>query len=79
MTVYLDLADFLLIAERVLGVDAKTLGRGTGIGLADSALNAPAASFGGVPSEGSCSPASRRAIAGWLMRSWCARALWERQ
>ncbi|MHB1773407.1 MAG: type II toxin-antitoxin system death-on-curing family toxin [Acidimicrobiales bacterium] len=48
MTSYLDLADFLLIAERVLGVDAKTLGKGAGIGLADSALNAPAASFGGV-------------------------------
>jgi death-on-curing protein len=48
VTSYLDLVDFLLIAERVLGVDAKILCKGAGVGLADSALNAPAASFGGV-------------------------------
>lgn len=48
MTSYLDLVDFLLIAERVLGVDAKVLSKGVGVGLADSALNAPAACFGGV-------------------------------
>ncbi len=47
MTEYVDLADYLIIAERVLQVDAKVLARGVGIGLADSALAAPGASFGG--------------------------------
>jgi death-on-curing protein len=44
---YLDLADFLLIAEAVLGTDAETLAHATRIELAESALAAPAASFGG--------------------------------
>lgn len=48
MTEYVDLADYLLIAEHVLRIDAKALARGVGIGLADSALAAPRASFGGV-------------------------------
>ena len=48
MTFYLDLADYLIIAESVLGIDAKVLSKGVGIGLAESALNAPNASFGGV-------------------------------
>ncbi len=48
MTQYLDLADYLLIAEAVLGVPAEEIARWPGIGLADSALHAPAAGFGGV-------------------------------
>lgn len=48
MTEYLDLADYLLIAEAVLGVPAEQIARWPGVGLADSALHAPAASFGGV-------------------------------
>jgi death-on-curing protein len=38
---YLDLADYLLIAEAVLGVDAEAIARWPGIGLAESALHAP--------------------------------------
>jgi death on curing protein len=45
---YLDLADYLLIAEAVLGVPAEDIARWPGIGLADSALHAPAAGFGGA-------------------------------
>jgi len=45
---YLDLADYLLIAEAVLGVPAEEIARWPGIGLAHSALYAPAAGFGGV-------------------------------
>ncbi len=48
MAEYLDLADYLLIAEAVLGVPAETIARWPGIGLADSALHAPAAAFEGV-------------------------------
>lgn len=48
MTEYLDLADYLLIAEAVLGVPAEAIAQWPGIGLADSALHAPAAGFGGV-------------------------------
>jgi death-on-curing protein len=45
---YLDLADFLLIAEAVLGVDAGQLLRRTRLDLAQSALAAPSASFEAV-------------------------------
>jgi death on curing protein len=45
---YLDLADFLLIAEAVLDVPAEDLANAARIDLADSALHAPAAEFGGV-------------------------------
>ena len=48
MTEYLDLADFLLIAEAVTGVPAETLARVARLELAESALAAPQASFGGV-------------------------------
>lgn len=48
MAEYLDLADYLLIAEAVLGVPAESIARWPGIGLAESALHAPAAAFGGV-------------------------------
>lgn len=48
MAEYLDVADFLLIAEAVLGVPAERIADWPGVGRADSALQAPAASFGGV-------------------------------
>jgi death-on-curing protein len=48
LTEYLDLADYLLIAETVLGVPAERIAGWPGVGRAESALNAPAASFGGV-------------------------------
>ena len=48
MAEYLDLADYLLIAEAVLGVPAEAIARWPGIGLAESALHAPAAGFAGV-------------------------------
>ena len=48
MAEYLDLADYLLIAEAVLGVAAEEIARWPGIGLAESALHAPAAVFEGV-------------------------------
>lgn len=44
---YPDLADYLAIAAEVTGLDVKTLSNSTKLGLADSALHAPAASFGG--------------------------------
>ncbi len=45
---YLDLADYLLIAEAILEIPAPQLARLKRLGLADSALNAPAAGFGEV-------------------------------
>ena len=48
MAEYLDLADYLLIAEAVLGVPAETIAGWPRIGLAESALHAPAAAFAGV-------------------------------
>lgn len=45
---YLGLADFLLIAEAVLEVPAEVLAHSADLTLADSALNAPVASYGGV-------------------------------
>lgn len=48
MTEYLELADYLLIAEAVLGMPAEEIAHWPGIGLAESALHAPAARFGGV-------------------------------
>lgn len=45
---YLEIADFLLIAETVLGVPSETLARSNRIiALAESALAAPAAAFEG--------------------------------
>ncbi len=46
-TRYLDLVDFLLIAEAALGVEVAVLQRMTSLHLAESALAAPAAEFGG--------------------------------
>jgi death-on-curing protein len=48
VTQFLDLTDFLLIAEAVTGVRAELLARTSRIDLAESALAAPQASFGGV-------------------------------
>ncbi len=48
MTEYLSLGDYLAIAETVTGIDAEVLARSDRIGLADSALHAPQAEFGGV-------------------------------
>lgn len=45
---YLDLADYLLVAEAVLGVAAEDIVRFGGIALAESALHAPASGFGDV-------------------------------
>lgn len=45
---YLDLADFLLIAEAVLDIPAEDLAHAARLELAESALHAPAATFGGV-------------------------------
>ena len=44
----LDIADFLLIAEAILEVNAQELARMTQIPQAESALAAPFASFGGI-------------------------------
>jgi death on curing protein len=43
----LELADFLLIAEAVLAVPAKRIAEESSLHLADSALHAPLAAFGG--------------------------------
>lgn len=48
MVRYLDLVDFLLIAEAALGIEVATLQRMTSLHLAESALAAPAAEFGGI-------------------------------
>lgn len=45
---YLDIADLLLIASTMHGVDADALSRQCDLHLADSALNAPRAGFGEV-------------------------------
>jgi death-on-curing protein len=45
---YLELGDYLLIAERVLHVPARILAGLDRIDLADSAINAPAAGFAGT-------------------------------
>jgi death-on-curing protein len=44
----LDIADFLLIAQAVLGADAKAIARITRIPEAESALAAPFATFEGI-------------------------------
>jgi len=43
---YLDLADFIAIAQAVTGLDLQTVMNVTNIDLTDSALHAPAAGFG---------------------------------
>ncbi len=59
----LDLRDFLLIAQTVTGVDAEKLARLPRMTLAESALAAPAAAFGGV--EFYPSPAQKAAVLCW--------------
>jgi len=44
---YPDLADYVAIAAAVTGTDSKTIMNATKLDLADSALHAPSASFGG--------------------------------
>jgi death on curing protein len=44
---YITLAEALVIAEAVTGIDHRVLARGAGVGLLDSALHAPQASFAG--------------------------------
>ncbi len=44
----LELADFLLIAEAVLEIPAKKVAEDSNLHLADSALHAPMAGFGGI-------------------------------
>ncbi len=48
MTDNLELADYVLIAERVLGFPAEAVANFNRIGLAESALAAPRAGFGGI-------------------------------
>ncbi len=48
MIAYLELADYLLIVERVLGLPAEIIANFNRIGLAESALAAPRAGFGDV-------------------------------
>ena len=45
-TEYVDLTDYVAIAAAVTGLDVATLMKVTSLGLADSALHAPAAGFG---------------------------------
>ena len=45
---YLELGDYLVIAEAIVEIPAETLARLPRLDLADSALNAPAAGFGEV-------------------------------
>jgi hypothetical protein len=66
LTEYLDLADYLLIAEAVLRVPAEEVARWPGIGLADSALHAPAAGFGAVELYRICSTRPRSFAPAWL-------------
>ncbi len=44
---YLCLAEALVVAEAVTGIEVATLAKGPGVDLLDSALHAPQASFGG--------------------------------
>jgi death-on-curing protein len=48
VTAYLDLVDYLLVAETVLGHPAEDIAQLDRISLAESALAAPAMSFSGV-------------------------------
>lgn len=45
---YLDLADYLAVAWEVTGLELATVAKIADVGLADSALHAPMAGFGGV-------------------------------
>jgi len=60
---YLDLADFLLVAEAVLDVPAEQVLSAARVDLAESALHAPAAEFGGV--EFYADLATKAAVLAW--------------
>jgi len=47
VTRYIGLAEYVWLAEQVTGVEAPVLAKASRIELADSALHAPAAGFGG--------------------------------
>jgi death-on-curing protein len=47
VTRYISLAEYLWLAEQVTGIDAPVLAKASRLELADSALHAPAAGFGG--------------------------------
>lgn len=47
MTRYLSLSEYLWLAEHVTGIDAVTVAKSSRLDLADSAIHAPEASFGG--------------------------------
>lgn len=47
MTRYVSLAEYVWLAEQVTGVEAAALAKASRIDLAESALHAPAAGFGG--------------------------------
>ena len=48
MTRYLSIAEYLWLAEQVTGIQAEELSTSARVQLADSALHAPQASFGGT-------------------------------
>ena len=48
MTRFITLAEFWWLAEQVTGINAEVLGKSGSHNLADSALHAPQASFGGL-------------------------------
>jgi hypothetical protein len=84
---YLDLADYLLIAEAVLRVPAETIARRPGIGLAESALHGPAMGFGGVEFYPDVIETPRSSACGWPgitrsrmatsgSRTWRCRSSW---
>jgi death-on-curing protein len=47
LTRFVSLSEFLWLAEQVTGIDADVLARSSRLNLAESALHAPQASFGG--------------------------------
>jgi hypothetical protein len=67
VTRYLELADYLLVAESVLGVPAELIADFNRIGLADSALAAPQAGFGGI--EAYPDFATKAAVLCWHLRA----------
>jgi hypothetical protein len=84
---YLELADYLIIAERVLGLPAEVIANFNRIGLAESALAAPQAGFGGVEAyptlrrrPPSCAGTSSRTIRSRMAtsaaRSWPPSSSW---
>jgi hypothetical protein len=64
VTAYLELADYLLIAERMLGLPAEAIANFDRIGLAESALAATQAGFGGVSRHTPTSRPRPRSFAG---------------